>query len=113
MKRKAKAATSFELTKLRRKKGLCTRCGAPIVGGGRREVGGDGKFVRGTIICCRCSISDNEARWRAAAAYAQEHPVRLVLSLWGEGLEVAGSVYEPEDLPGPANNNGSHFVCSS
>jgi hypothetical protein len=92
---------------------LCTRCGKSLGIGGWREVGADGIFVRGTTICTRCSISDGEARMRAAEAYWRAHPIRLVLSLWGEGLTVYGSDYELADLPGPANNNGSNFVCSS
>ena len=109
MRRKSKTVT-LDVRKLRRRKGLCARCG---VGEAHyREVGADGRFVRGTMICARCSRLDDKARESAAEVYRQAHPAAS-LSLWCARLDIYGSDYEPEDLPGPANNNGSHFVCSS
>jgi hypothetical protein len=71
------------------------------------------------MLCGRCYDAACEARARDAQAKLQaqeevwrDHPVRS-LSLWCAGLTVYGSDYEPEDLSGPANNNGSNFVCSS
>jgi hypothetical protein len=107
---KKKVVATLNLIKERRKRGVCTQCGHGS--GDWREVGPDGKFVRSTRLCATCSRLNDEARARAVAAYEREHPTAS-LSLWCASFTVYGDDYEPEDLPGPANNNGSRFVCSS